>query len=76
MLPVHHNPRYTIKLLEVLNLTEADFQSIHHRGEVANIEDHIAYCRKTKAFKENGTNAATAKRLEDELINRLRSSVA
>jgi len=73
MLDIHHNQRYTIKLLDLLHLTDEEFQSLHHHGDEANQSAHRAYCEKTQRFQAWGTNAETAKRIEDELLRRLRT---
>jgi hypothetical protein len=66
------NPKYTIALLKVLQLTDAEWKEIHYRkGPTITVANHIEYAGKTKIFPENGKSAVLAQRLEEMMLRRL-----
>ena len=68
---MYTDPRYTIALMNVLNLDTTEFQSIHHRGKGTNPDAHLRYCEKIKQFPEDGTNAKFCQKLESLMLKRL-----
>jgi len=67
------NPKYTLVLMNLLGLTPEEFQAVHHHGPKADLQAHRDYCAKTKMFQANGANAQTAMKLENLLVDRIRS---
>lgn len=66
---MYEDPQMTIELLRQLvdryEMENEHFQAIHHFGRGATISGHVAYAsRLQRDFREHGTNATVAQRLE------------
>jgi len=67
----YSNPKFTVRLIDILQPTDEEFQAIHHQGEKASVAAHRSYAERTKTFQPGGANAEVARKLEALLIQRL-----